>query len=125
MPERRKKPIYPAGWKAFSRAIRFEVAQGRCQCEGECGLHRTHPGPRRCVEMNGQPAQWARGVVVLTVAHLCACDPPCIEPSHVKAMCQRCHIRTDIPLHTKHVAETRRLGKQQAGQLTFLEDDDA
>lgn len=116
----RPKPIYPVGWKEFSRYIRFDVAQGRCQCTGECGLHKTHPGPRRCVERDATPAQWARGMVVLTVAHLCHCDPLCAEESHVKACCQRCHLRIDIPLHRQHMAETRRQALEAQGQLTFL-----
>lgn len=65
-----QKPQYDTGWKEFSRRIRFERAEGRCECEGECGLHRTHPGPRRCVERDGEPAIWANGIVMLTVAHL-------------------------------------------------------
>jgi hypothetical protein len=119
----RPKPIYPPTWKTFSRFIRFERAQGQCECTGLglCGLHCTHPGPRRCVERDGQPARWARGRIVLTVAHLCPCDPPCVEEAHVAAMCQKCHCRTDIPLHRKHAAETRRLALEQAGQLSFLE----
>jgi hypothetical protein len=117
----RPKPVYPSHWRAFSQAMRVDRAQGHCECTGECGLHRTHPGPRRCVERDRQPAQWASGIVVLTVAHLCVCDPPCAIPDHVKAMCQRCHLRTDIPLHMKHRAETRRREKEALGQLTFLE----
>ena len=116
----RPKPIYPPTWKAFSRMIRYERAQGQCECEGSCGLHRTHPGPRRCVERDREPAQWAQGMVVLTVAHHCECDPPCAEATHVRALCQRCHLRVDIPLHMKHAAETRRLAKEAFGQLTFL-----
>lgn len=61
---------YPAEWKSLSWMIRYERAQGRCECTGECGLHRTHPGPRRCEEMDQRPAKWAKGTVVLTVAHL-------------------------------------------------------
>jgi hypothetical protein len=117
---RRPRLTYPPTWKVFSRAIRFERALGQCECCGECGLHRTHPGPRRCVERDQQPAQWARGRVVLTVAHLCSCDPPCVEAAHVKAMCNRCHLRTDGVLHSQHRAETRRLQREAAGQLTFL-----
>jgi hypothetical protein len=59
---------------------------------------------------------------MLTVAHLCACAPLCAEPSHLLAMCQRCHLRTDIVLHMQHAAEHRRRLKEQAGQLTFLPD---
>lgn len=119
MPSRRQ--LYPPTWEAFSLDIRTNRAQGQCECMGECGLHCTHPGPRRCVERNGQPAVWARGRITLTVAHLCSCEPLCAEPSHCKALCQRCHLRVDIPLHAKHAAEHRRLLKEQQGQLTFLE----
>lgn len=63
------KARYPKDWKQISLRIR-ERSGGRCECEGECGLHRTHPGPRRCTEMNGTKATWAKGKVILTVAHL-------------------------------------------------------
>lgn len=116
---KRPKPLYPPQWQAFSQYIRSTVAQGQCQCTGECGLHRTHPGPRRCVERDRQPAQWAHGLVVLTVAHLCTCDPLCALEAHVKAMCNRCHLRVDAPLHAKHSAETRRRLKERFGQLPF------
>lgn len=119
---KRAKPIYPPGWKAFSLEIRTVRAQGQCECEGECGLHRTHPGPRRCVERHQAPARWAQGTVILTTAHLCTCDPPCIEAAHVKAMCNRCHLRTDVPLHMRHAAETRRREREALGQLSLLED---
>jgi hypothetical protein len=108
--------VYPSTWKEFSRWIRYERAQGRCECEGECGLHRTHPGPRRCTERDGEPAQWAKGIVVLTVAHLnatggpCQCDPLCATDAHVKAMCQRCHLRYDVKLHMRNAYATRRRG---------------
>jgi len=104
--------IYPADWPAISRLIRAR-AGGLCECGGECGLHRTHPGPRRCVEQHGAPAIWARGRVVLTVAHLnapggpCACDPLCGDPAHLKAMCQRCHLRYDLALHRRNASATR------------------
>jgi hypothetical protein len=116
----RPKPIYSKYWKLFSAYIRDVRAQNACECEGECGLHRTHPGPRRCVERNHAPAVWAKGQVVLTVAHLCQCAPPCILATHCKAMCQRCHLLTDLSLHRKHAAETRRHQKEAAGQLSLF-----
>lgn len=76
MPFQRHK--YPADWKLISLRIR-ERSGGQCECDGECGLHRTTPGPRRCAERNHEPARWARGRVVLTVAHLNH-DPP-IRPA--------------------------------------------
>ena len=108
---------YPREWKNLSRRIRFERAQGQCECEGECGLHRTHPGPRRCEERDRQPARWAKGLVVLTVAHLnaadgpCRCTPLCADPAHLKAMCNRCHLRYDVKLHQANALATRRAGK--------------
>jgi hypothetical protein len=126
MPFRRQR--YPSQWAEVSRFIRYERAQHRCECTGRtearilCGLHCTHPGPRRCVEVNHTPAVWANGMVVLTVAHLCDCEPLCADPQHLLAMCNRCHLRTDRDLHRRHAAEHRRYLKEQAGQLTFLPD---
>lgn len=60
---------YPKDWKAISLRIRARSG-GQCECMGECGLHRTHPGARRCTERDREPARWARGKVMLTVAHL-------------------------------------------------------
>ena len=54
---------------------------------------------------------------MLTVAHLnghdgpCRCSPLCADPAHLKAMCQRCHLRYDGPLHVKNTRETRRSGR--------------
>ena len=113
---------YPAEWKHVSAAIRYTRAEGRCECSGECGLHRTTPGPRRCVERDGQPAVWAKGKVVLTVAHLnapggpCQCDPLCADPAHLRALCQKCHLRYDVPRHVANGRETRRK-RWAAGEL--------
>lgn len=100
---------YPKEWSVFSHRIREGRAQGRCECWGQCGLHLTHPGPRQCEEMNHTAARWAKGRVVLTVAHLCDCDPACVIEGHVIAACNRCHLRIDVTLHRRHAAETRRL----------------
>ena len=110
---------YPVNWKQFSADIRFGRAAGRCECCGECGLHRTTPGPRRCTERHGEQAQWARGTVILTTAHLCECDPPCANPEHVKAMCQRCHLLVDVKLHVRNRHARRRGNLESAGQLTM------
>lgn len=101
------KKEYPAGWKYFSAWIRFVRADGRCECIGECGLHTSQYGGRRCREIHGKKALYARGDVVLTTMHLCDCAPPCLNEKHVKAACQRCHLRVDVPLHVKNSRETR------------------
>ena len=102
------KSKYPADWKKISHAIR-ERAGARCECEGECGLHHDH----RCTEHNGDDAQWAKGKVVLTVAHLNHTESDC-RPENLKAMCQRCHLRYDSKLHQQHAAQTRREKKAHA-----------
>lgn len=86
---------YPADWPAISARIR-ERAAGRCECRGHCGLHTG----RRCEERNGEPAKWARGTVVLTVAHLHHQPERCAD-DELLAMCQRCHLRYDQGFHRR------------------------
>jgi hypothetical protein len=107
---------YPADWKAISARIKARSG-GRCECQGECGLHPpqaigAYVSARRCEERQGEPARWAKGFVVLTVAHLGDPSPENCSDDNLKAMCQRCHLRYDQPLHQRHAAETRRAKKQ-------------
>ena len=97
---------YPANWRDISLSIRAR-SLGRCECQGECGLHHG----RRCEERQGQPAQWAKGRVVLTVAHLDH-QPENCDHANLKAMCQRCHLRYDADLHRRQAARTRREHKR-------------
>lgn len=92
------KNHYPRNWPAISRHIRLVRAESRCECAGECGLHRG----RRCTERNGDKAAWARGRVVLTVAHLNH-RPEDVRHENLKAMCNKCHLLYD----RYHHAETR------------------
>src|SRR5690349_16458126 len=92
--------LYPKNWKAI-RAEVMARAGDRCECAGESGLHRTTPGPRRCVESHGQQARWARGRVILTIAHLNH-NTKDSRRANLKAMCQRCHLRMDHALHMKN-----------------------
>jgi hypothetical protein len=110
---------YPPDWRVISRRIK-ERSGGRCECEGECALHRTTPGPRRCEERHGEPAQWAKGTVILTVAHLNHTPEDCRD-ENLKAMCQRCHLRYDHEHHQRNAAATRR-AKKQNGELFALTD---
>jgi hypothetical protein len=86
--------LYPPQWKLFAAQIR-ERSHRQCECTGECGLHQPNPAPRRCIERHGTWAVFAKGRIRLTTAHLCDCQPICTNPAHVKAMCQRCHLRLD------------------------------
>jgi hypothetical protein len=93
MPWRRER--YPQNWEMFSADVRVNRAHGRCECTGECGYHNKFRTEPRCLEEDKCAAQFFRGTVHLTTAHLCACDPPCANYEHVKAMCQGCHLRLD------------------------------
>lgn len=101
---------YPANWTAISKRIRFERAEGRCECRGECGY--DHSGiaftGARCEQVHGEAITGnARGSkVVLTVAHLDH-NPTNSDDENLKAMCQRCHLAYDLELH----AQTRARGR--------------
>jgi hypothetical protein len=61
------------------------------------------------------PAEWANGVVMLTVAHLNHQPEDCRD-ENLKAMCQRCHLRYDTDHHQRNAAATRR-AKKRNGEL--------
>lgn len=115
---------YPVNWEEISKQIRFERAQSRCECTGECGC--SFDGERCSVE-HGQPHPRTGNKVILTVAHLCEgiCDAEkttrlCGEPSHLKAMCQACHLKLDGPLHAANAKETRLNRKDEQRGLLAL-----
>ena len=103
---------YPKDWRAISDRIKARSG-GRCECNGECGLHRG----RRCCETHGEPARWAKGKVILTVAHLDHQPENCGE-KNLKAMCQRCHNRYDMPNRRVNASRTR---DRKCGQRRFEE----
>lgn len=98
---------YPPNWREISRSIRFDRAGGRCECTGQCGLHRG----RRCIERHGEPATFARGKVVLTTAHRDHDEANCAD-ENLFAACQRCHLRYDRQHH-----KTSALKRQGQGAL--------
>jgi hypothetical protein len=108
-PENRAR--YPKDWKAISERIRFKRAANRCECKGECGL--DHSG--RCKAINKQPHPDTGSTVVLTVAHLDH-EPENCGDLNLKAMCQRCHNRYDMPKRRAGIAERAR-AKMAAGDL--------
>ncbi len=106
--------LYGKDWREFSDSIRFDRAQSRCECRGQCGT-RHHGGIRegRCGSMHSTTVEYhadgkptRRVKIVLTVAHLCH-DESCRKRRHVKAMCQRCHLRYDAHHHAQNASATR------------------
>lgn len=127
-----QKHRYPKNWRAISDSIRFDRAEGRCECTGQCGS--DHEG--RCDAPHGEdiarlrrdPAVWRRCEdfscgeyepgwhkairIVLTVAHLNHTPEDC-HPENLMAMCQRCHLRYDRFEHGRNAAETRKRKKRR------------
>jgi hypothetical protein len=99
---REQAALYPANWREIVASIRARSG-GRCECDGRCGLHRG----RRCSERQHEPAQYARGLVRLTVMHLDH-DPRNNAPANLADACQRCHNRYDQPHRQRNAATTRR-----------------
>lgn len=92
-PNQRK--LYPKDWKDISRRIRFERAKGKCEWEG-------------CDAEHGKPHPITGSIVVLTTMHLDH-DPTNNDDTNLKAACQRCHNRYDMPYRMAN-RRTRRHG---------------
>jgi hypothetical protein len=99
---------YPDVWKEIVAKIR-KRSGGRCECMGECGLHRG----RRCVERDAERAIFARGQVMLTTAHRNH-TPADGDLEKLFHTCQRCHLRYDRFFH-----RVRRL--EAAGQQRLFD----
>jgi hypothetical protein len=97
-PENRAR--YPGDWKAISLRIRNERAESRCECEGECGD--DHGG--RCEAINYEAHPLTGSKVILTVAHLDHIPENCGD-DNLRAMCQRCHNRYDMPMRRAGIRE--------------------
>lgn len=116
-PESRDR--YPADWREISHRIRFDRADSRCECLGECGRG-THEG--RCPNVHGHLAYGSRAVVVLTVAHLDHVPEHC-EDENLRAMCQGCHLHYDLDHHAETRARSAAAAREDAGQLAMFADE--
>jgi 5-methylcytosine-specific restriction endonuclease McrA len=123
--------LYPANWKSEIRPRILERDGHRCKF---CGVpnHTTI-----CRVVIAGVLAWAdpvkRGVwysaadgsllysgfaigeeegrhtrIVLTIAHLHDPDPSNCDDENLAALCQRCHLRHDAPMHREHRAATHR-----------------
>lgn len=98
---------YPKDWAAISLDARMR-ANWRCECRGECGTDHmaewtaackvmtAEADPARCDAWDTFPHPTTGAYVVLTVAHLNHQPEDC-RPENLRAMCQRCHNRMDMP----------------------------
>lgn len=96
---------YPANWKEISLSIKIRAGW---RCEGSP----AYPG---CRAEHGQPHPITGSRVIITVAHMNHDPSDCTE-DNLKAMCQRCHLTYDAPLHARNAAATRR-ARKAVGEL--------
>jgi len=99
---------YPADWCDVVRPAILARAQNRC--EGSKNY-------QNCYVLNYTAHPDTGSKVILTTAHLCRCAPKCGELSHLRLLCQRCHLTLDVELHQQHVVDTWRRKSEAAGQL--------
>ncbi|GAA4928897.1 hypothetical protein GCM10023224_05310 [Streptomonospora halophila] len=118
-PENRTR--YPKDWPAISAAIRFDRAESRCECAGECGRG-THEG--RCPNRHGESAYGTGSRVVLTVAHLDHTPENC-DPANLAAMCNGCHLHYDRGHHAETARATREAARRAAGIVPIFDLPDA
>ena len=114
-PENRDR--YPDDWQEISRRVRFERAEGRCECTGECGRRHTYD---RCMARHGEAHPVTDSIVVLTVAHMDH-TPENNDDANLRAMCQRCHNSYDSASRAEGVKRRAREAIEEAGQGVLFE----
>jgi hypothetical protein len=112
---------YPKNWDEISRRIRTR-ANGRCEwCGVEAGKPRDYEQKGPCI--------------VLTVHHIGVPKPDGMpgdphdkmdcRDENLVALCQRCHLRADLPIHMAHAKATRQRKaaerRQESGQLSMFD----
>lgn len=101
-PERRA--LYGDDWREFAAYIKFDRAEGKCECDGRCGDSLCRGlAAGRCNAQHGKPHPVNGKRTVLTAAHLNH-DETSREEDEVAAFCARCHLAYD----RDHHAETRK-----------------
>lgn len=127
---------YHPDWKWIAQQIK-DQAGNRCEW---CGVANGAHGARDLsgtwhdeyqinnmnydvgINLFGDEWDWHMITIVLTTAHLCH-DKRCIDPTHLFALCQRCHLNADRDLHMAKAALTRQRKRNRAiaatGQLTM------
>lgn len=129
-PENRAR--YPSNWKTEIRPAILKRAQDKCErCQApngqtifrftSRGIYMLEDGEmfdaetgdflrigRLTDEPTGEHDDFVR--IVLTIAHLDHKPENC-DPSNLRALCQRCHLRYDHAHHMANARETRRSRK--------------
>jgi 5-methylcytosine-specific restriction endonuclease McrA len=134
---------YPDNWKTEIRPRILERAGHKCE---RCGVpnyayilrnddnpaeyiiynveedyHYLDDMPVRLSELPSEYADSKYVKIILTIAHIYDHDPMNCADDNLQALCQRCHLIHDAPLHAQRAAVTRRKKhEQRTGQLSMF-----
>ena len=95
------KSRYPSNWKEI-RAQILERANNKCEF---CGAENHSIVYREVKDRLGLDDP-KKVKIVLTIAHLDHVPENC-DPSNLRALCQRCHLRYDAKHHAESAKRTR------------------
>lgn len=137
------RALYPKNWKTEIRPRILARANNCCErcCVknhdrvfrfvDQCGYHfyMTEIGAVFDAE-DGELCGYARITdmpagrfvsIVLTIAHIHDHDPANCADDNLAALCQRCHLQHDRPMHRAHAAATRRAKSAYADLFAIQE----
>lgn len=124
--KRENRHRYPRNWREIRAAV-LDRASQRCEW---CGISNGVIGRRRpdgsFDEFNGMEIEAAGldGIrltrIVLTIAHLDHTPENC-ELENLRALCQRCHLEYDKPMHLANSRQTRARRKDEERPLLAAE----
>lgn len=111
---------YPANWAEISLARR-EKAGWRCEwCNAEYGKPHPISGSKVVLSVHHIGVDYPDGT------HGDPHDKMDVRPENLVALCSRCHLQADLPLHIEHARETRLKKKRESanakGQLSLFGD---
>lgn len=75
---------------ALFDSIALDRADGRCECEGDCGRSHKFGVYRRCPNSHGRPAVHGSDKVVALQVRPLDGDARNLQPANLIAMCQTC-----------------------------------
>lgn len=112
--------LYPDNWDEIADYIKWDRAEGRCECDGRCGDPHCHGLKHgRCNAKHGEPHPVNGKKTVLTCAHLDDRNPANCDEDNLGGYCARCHIIYDREQHAESRKET--MAKRQAAEQQKVE----
>lgn len=102
---------YGDDWPEIAAFIKWDRADGRCECDGRCGDPQCYGlAHGRCNAQHGKPHPVNAKRTVLTCAHLNH-RPEERGEDELMAMCARCHLYYDREHHAQSRRDSREARK--------------